>query len=69
MNPTFGYESLDHVLICRSTERRSANERRSGMENRASELVKNKDLRQVVERLQLSPSLIDTKFICEFSWF
>jgi hypothetical protein len=69
VNPTFEYENLDHVLICRSTERRSANERRSGMENRASELVKNKNLRKAVERLELSSSLDNTKFICEFSCF
>jgi hypothetical protein len=69
MNPTFEYENLDHVFVCRSTERRLSNERRSGIENRASELVKNKNLRQVVEKLELSQSSDNTKFICEFSWF
>ena len=69
MNPAFEYDDLDSVFVCRSTERRLSNERRSGIENRASELVKNKNLRQVVEKLELSQSSDNTKFICEFSWF
>jgi hypothetical protein len=63
MNPTSEYKNLDHVFVCRSSERRS------GIENRASELVKNKDLRQAAEMLEKSQSLVDTKFCSKFGWF
>jgi hypothetical protein len=62
MNPTFEYKNLDHVFVCRSSDRRS------GIENRASELVKNKDLRQA-EMLEKGQSLEDTRFISEFGCF
>jgi len=61
MNPTLEFEDLDNMVIY---ERLS--ERRSGIEKRAGELVKNKDLYQAAEILEKTQSLEDTKFIGEF---
>jgi hypothetical protein len=44
-------------------------ERRSGIENRAGEFVKNKDLHQAAEILEKSQLLEDTRFSNEFGYF
>jgi hypothetical protein len=69
MNSVFEYEYLDHVSVCRSTERRSMGERRSGIDNRVGNLVKNENVGPQVESSELVQSLDNTKFISEFGWF
>jgi hypothetical protein len=63
MNPTLKPEDIDNMLIYERTT-----ERRSGIERRDGEQMKNRDLHQAAEKTEKPKSSKDNNFVGEFGW-